>query len=261
METTPDNPSLHVGTSGWMYKDWGNTFYPPDLKTGHLPYFASEFSTVEVNTTFYHLPRTTTFQKWYKETPDHFVFSLKLSRYITHKLKLEQSREPLSRFMCRAVELREKLGPVLIQLPPFLRLDSAVFSKFLKSLAGVSKRTQTRFALEPRHHSWIENAETIRSLLKPNNIALVFPHSSKIPSFEPIDENLTANFAYIRFHGPSEFAASRYGAARLRPWATRIRAWKRKGLDVFVYFNNDVHGHAIHDARSLLKLIERTRAK
>jgi len=249
---------LRIGTSGWMYKDWGAAFYPREMKNGHLAYLAGEFNTVEVNTSFYHLPLKSTFKKWHDETPEDFLFAVKLSRYITHKKRLESVREPLERFIKRAKGMQDKLGVVLVQLPPFLRYDGALLRTFLASLRAVTKRNSfsARFALEPRHRSWMENAAGVRAMLTSHNVALVFPHSAKIASFRPEEENLTANFVYVRFHGPSEFAASRYGARRLAPWAARIRKWRRT-RDVFVYFNNDVHGHAIHDARTLNRLLAR----
>lgn len=247
----------YIGTSGWMYKDWGETFYPPELKKGHLSFLSQEFDTVEVNTTFYHLQPKSTFKKWHDETREGFMFAVKLSRYITHHEKLVSVKEPLERFMSAIVGLEEKRGPILIQLPPWLKFDEAVLERFLADLRKICDRKNIvpLFALEPRHKSWMEHAEIVRPLLKEQNIAIVFPHSSKIPSFEPVPENITADFVYVRFHGPSEFAASRYGPRRLRPWADRMLEWQRKKLTVFAYFNNDVHGHAIHDARTLIRQI------
>ena len=251
---------LYIGTSGWMYKDWGKTFYPKDMKKGFLTFLATEFDTVEVNSSFYHLPLASTFKKWCEETPKGFVLAVKMSRYITHVLQLRSASGPLNRFLSRAKHLASKLGPVLVQLPPFLKYDDAVLRSFLKNIKSAAKKQKmrVRWALEPRNSSWMlkENASAIRELLKKEkNVSLVFPHSSKIPSFEPTAENIVSDFVYVRFHGPSEFAASRYGARRLAPWARRIGAWRAKVLDVFAYFNNDVHGHAVHDARTLKKLL------
>ncbi len=245
---------VFVGTSGWMYKDWGKKFYPKDLTKGHLQYLAKEFCTVEVNSSFYHLPLGSTFTKWSEETPDSFVFAVKLSRYVTHRKRLHAVGEPIATFMERARKLGSKLGVVLVQLPPSLKYDEKKLDALLKLL----KRKRARFALEPRHPSWFDSAarEPILKKLKAAKVCLVFPHSAKIPSPDPDDAaNITADFMYVRFHGPSEFAASRYGAARLRPWATRIEAWRKQKLDIFVYFNNDQHGHAIDDARTLKKLL------
>jgi uncharacterized protein YecE (DUF72 family) len=250
-------PKLYIGTSGWMYKDWGKTFYPKDLHRGHLSFLAQEFSTVEVNTSFYHLPRASTFFKWASEVPSEFIFAVKLSRFITHQKKLAGVRAPLYNFFSRAKETGKKLGVILIQLPPSLPYDERLLKHFLADLQATTRRAKikARFALEPRHFTWMDNGKEVVELLRPEKIALVFPHSAKIPSFDPTPENITADFVYVRFHGPSEFAASRYGRARLKPWAVRIREWQEKNLDVFVYFNNDIHGHAIEDARTLKRLI------
>src|ERR1041385_1680866 len=120
---------VHIGTSGWMYKDWGKEFYPVDMKKGFLTFLAGEFNTVEVNSSFYHLPLATTFTKWYGEVSDTFIFAVKLSRYVTH-MEFENAREPLYRFLSRAKNLKEKLGPILIQLPPSRRFDEKLFKKF-----------------------------------------------------------------------------------------------------------------------------------
>jgi uncharacterized protein YecE (DUF72 family) len=241
---------IYIGTSGWMYKDWGAMFYPRGMKKGFLTYLAAEFNTVEVNSSFYHLPLASTFTKWKSEVPDNFVFAVKLSRYITHQKKLASVGRELNTFLARARKLSTKLGAILVQLPPFLKYDEKLLSNFVKLL----RNKRERFALEPRHATWFV-PETL-TLLKKSKVALVFPHSAKIPSPDPDDaKNITADFVYVRFHGPSEFAASRYGAVRLKPWAERIKQWQTKGLDIFVYFNNDIHGHAIIDARTLKKLI------
>jgi uncharacterized protein YecE (DUF72 family) len=255
--STLGDTGLHIGTSGWMYKDWGEEFYPKGMKKGHLQFLAQEFKTVEVNSSFYHLPLTKTFENWRSGTPDDFVFAVKLSRFITHQKKLKGVRLPLERFIDRAKHLEEKLGVVLVQLPPSLQFETKLLEKMIEDMRVVTKRADVsiRFALEPRHQSWIDAGSIVRTLLRPENVAIVFPHSRKIPSFAPEKNNVTADFVYVRFHGPSEFAASRYGPARLKPWAERIVEWRKRKIKVFVYFNNDIHGHAIHDARTLIRQI------
>jgi len=251
---------IRIGTSAWMNKDWGETFYPKELTEGHLTYFAERFPTVEVNTTFYHLPRKSTFQKWTEETPEDFVFAVKLSRYITHRKRLEGIREPLERFIKRASPMKEKLGVILVQLPPFLKYSKPLLRSFVESARVVTLRNYpVRFALEPRHVSWKDAGamEDIRALLKEAHIGLVFAHSANIMLYSPEQQNITSDFVYVRFHGPGEFGASRYGSRRLRPWAERMVAWSSQGLQVFAYFNNDEHGHAIHDARTLQFQIEK----
>jgi uncharacterized protein YecE (DUF72 family) len=257
MEQRKNTGQIYIGTSGWMYKDWGKTFYPKDMKSGFLEYLASEFNTVEINSSFYHLPLKSTFKKWYDETPSQFIFSTKLSRFITHQKKLVGVRVPLGRFMKNAKGLNDKLGVILIQLPPFLQFNEKILREFIISLNTIMKRNKLklRLALEPRHRSWLDNSAKVVEILQNKKIALVFPHSAKIPSFPPVDKNITSDFIYIRFHGPSEFAASEYGKKGLLPWVKRIKKWHSKGLDVFVYFNNDINGHAIKDARVLKELL------
>ncbi|MBV9349757.1 MAG: DUF72 domain-containing protein [Patescibacteria group bacterium] len=249
---------VHIGTSGWMYKDWGKEFYPEGMKKGFLEFLSSEFSTVEVNSSFYHLPLASTFSKWRSETPEGFIFAVKLSRYVSHFSKLTHTRTSIYRFLARARHLKEKLGPILIQLPPWQKFEEKQFSRFIEDVKAAEKRSKLklRFVIEPRHISFMkEHAPAVRKILKKAEIALVFPHSKKIPSFSPTSENILTNFVYVRFHGPSEWAASRYGSSRLAPWAARIREWSEKGIEVYVYFNNDIHGHAIHDARTLKRLV------
>lgn len=245
-----------------MYKDWGKEFYPADMKKGFLTYLANEFNTVEVNASFYRLPTLETFKKWYAETPDHFLFSVKLSRYITHIRRLEDVKQGLERFLNNATGLDKKLGVILIQLPPNIKYEEERLEKFFDDLNEITPTLpfRPRFALEPRNKSFMENREDLIKILKKQKIALVFPHSAKIPSFPAEDENVISDFVYARFHGPSEFAASRYGKELLMPWAEKMVHWLNRGLDVYAYFNNDSNGHAIHDARDLkecCKLVER----
>lgn len=251
---------IYIGTSGWMYKGWGRAFYPEGLKSGHLSYLARAFSTVEVNTSFYHLPKKSTFKKWSEETPLDFMFALKLSRYITHKKKLKGVRKPLETFVRHAKPIASKCGAVLVQLPPYLPYDERLLGKFLEDISVVTRRNYPlRFALEPRHRSWMkpENKAEAAAQLKATGVALVFAHSAKIPSYAPLEENITADLVYVRFHGPSEFGASRYGPRRLAPWAKRMRDWRDDGLDVYAYFNNDEHGHAVFDAQTLQDQVKR----
>lgn len=244
---------LFVGTSGWMYKDWGKTFYPEDMKKGFLTYLAGEFNTVEVNNSFYRLPSLDTFKKWHSETPDHFVFAVKLSRFITHIRRLKETRQPLERFLNNTIGLDKKLGIILIQLPPNLKFGVERLENFFGELDELASALPFRpkFALEPRNNSFLENREDLVKILKKAKVSLVFPHSKDIPSFLPEEENILSNYIYLRFHGPYEFAASRYGKELLMPWAEKTVHWLSRGLDVFAYFNNDTHGHAIHDARDL----------
>lgn len=253
---------IFIGTSGWMYKDWHDQLYPKTLKKDFLRFYSGEFDTVEVNTSFYHLPSASTFAKWHSETPTHFRFAVKLSRLITHQKRLKETNAELQRFFKNAKELGPKFGALLVQLPPSLPFRADVATTFFTSLRKAAKKEglpRLRVALEPRHKSWFapESLPTVRTLARTSKLALVFAHSTPFPSFEPTAENRTANFVYVRLHGPTTFASSKYGAARLRPWAKRLQEWHQQKLPVFFYFNNDVHGYAIRDARALMRLVEK----
>ena len=245
--------ALRIGTSGWAYS-WPR-FYPTGLPTeARLPFYASRFSTVEVNTSFYHLPRPATYARWLRETPPSFVFTLKASRTVTHGLRLVDADEPWSRFLAVARVLGARLGPVLVQLPPSFHAEPARLDRFLaltRTLAEDLGLPPLRVAIEVRHASWLRSA-AVADALRARSAALVFAHSSRFPY--PDEEPITAGFVYLRFHGPREWCSSRYGEEGLARWVPKIRAWRERGLDVFAYFNNDVHGYAPMDAGDLMRL-------
>ena len=259
MKKKPTAPKLHIGTSGWVYKSWHKMFYPENVKKEFLRFYSTEFNTVEVNTSFYHLPKRSTFEKWRSETLDDFIFGVKMSRYVTHIERLKVTQEPLDRFFAAAAGLSKKLGIILVQLPPSLRYDEKTFAAFIRRLdkARTIGRKKVRIALEPRHDSWFdeENMEAIRALMKKQGMSLVFAHSAVFPRYEPVDENILTDYVYLRFHGPKEFALSQYGRRRLKPWAEMIQKWRNKGLLVFAYFNDDAHRYAVKDAKILEELV------
>ncbi|HEV8129281.1 MAG TPA: DUF72 domain-containing protein [Candidatus Eisenbacteria bacterium] len=252
---------LHVGTSGWAYRGW-TRFYPRDLKpAGYLAWYSRQFATVEVNTSFYHLPLASTYHKWASETKAEFLFALKLSRYMTHIKKLKGVKMATRRFLSRALGLGTKLGPLLIQLPPKLHADPKRLARFLKSLESVAEglgAQRLRAAFEFRHESWFVSEEVLATM-RAHRAALVFPQSSRYPY--PANEPRTAPWLYLRFHGPRELFASKYGRKGLLPWATKIAAWLDEGSNVYAYFNNDAGGHAPEDARLLLDLVREAREK
>jgi uncharacterized protein YecE (DUF72 family) len=245
---------LYVGTCGWAYV-W-EQFYPDDLpRRRHLEYYAGQFGTVEVNYTFYRLPRTTTYQKWASETPEEFLFALKLSRFITHIKRLEGSKTAFRTFIRRAAPLGARLGPVLVQLPPSFALDMARLDRFLAKASEVGEERDQRLqlAFEFRHPTWFGNDNPALEVLEHHGAAFVCGHSSRYPY--PETEPVTGKFMYLRFHGPGEMFKSPYGRGGLRRWAPLIRQWLDDGLDVFAYFNNDEGGHAVRDARILVDLV------
>ena len=244
--------ALLVGTSGWAYRHWPR-FYPPDVKPPrYLAHYAGRFPTVEVNTSFYHLPLRTTYAKWAGETGPGFRFALKLSRYVTHIKRLAGVKAETRLFLERAEPLGAKLGPILVQLPPQLKADPARLERFLAMFRSLEEERgeRVRLAFEFRHDTWFQSEEALASLAR-HDAALVFGQSSRHPY--PVAEPLTARWVYLRFHGPREFCSSEYGREGLRPWAVTIARW-REGRDVYAYFNNDVHGYAVEDAALLTEM-------
>lgn len=250
--------SVHIGTSGWSY-NW-DAFYPPGLPASErLRFFSRCFSTTEVNSTFYHMPRVNTVEKWRDDTPSAFVFALKLNRRITHLKRLRDIQDPLREFLSRAIILGFKQGPLLVQLPPRFALDVPCLRDFLEVVNDLSRELRIpfpRLALETRHPSWYASSDEsneMMALLKTYQVAFVFAHSSRYPY--PRGEPITAGFVYLRFHGPKELFASKYEDGFLENTADKIKAWQREGLDVYVYFNNDVHGYAVENAMTLQEMV------
>jgi uncharacterized protein YecE (DUF72 family) len=238
-----------IGTSGWVYRHWAG-FYgaiPPDQRLEHI---SRVFPTVEINASFYALPTADRFARWAQQTPPGFVFAVKLSRDVTHVRKLVECREPVDRFLAAARHLGSKLGPILVQLPPSVRARPDRLGALLAHLreTGAAMDLAPRVAVEFRHASWIQSADT-RDVLRAHRAALVLAHSTRWP--RPDSEPLTAPWVYVRFHGTGP---GPYGVTRLRPWASKIRQWSAAGRRVYAYFNNDWEGHALRDARTLIRL-------
>jgi len=236
-----------IGTSGWHYKHWAGPFYPSDLRPdAYLGHYARHLATVEINSTFYRLPKAETLAAWRDATPEGFVFACKASRYITHMKKLRDPKESSRRFFAAIETLEEKLGPILFQLPPRWRLNLDRLSAFLKALpAG------PRAAFEFRDESWFEPA--VYELLARHKAAFCIYELAG--NLSPIE--VTADFVYLRLHGPGAAYRGSYDNDTLADWAARLLTWRKAGLDAFVYFDNDEKGHAVRDARRLSTMVER----
>ncbi|GGS92135.1 DUF72 domain-containing protein [Nonomuraea spiralis] len=232
-----------VGTSGWQYKDWRGVLYPDGVPQRlWLETYAAEFPTVESNNAFYRLPTPETFAAWRERTPAGFVMAVKASRYLTHIKRLAAPEEPVARLMAAAGELKEKLGPILLQLPPTLRADPARLDRCLGCFPdGV------RVAVEPRHDSWWTGE--VREVLLARRAALCWTDRLGRP-LTPLWR--TADWGYVRLHEGLAAPRPSYGDAALRSWARRVReaGWH----DVHVYFNNDQGGAAVRDARRFARL-------
>lgn len=236
---------LRIGTSGYTYGHWRGVFYPQDLPyRDFLKWYAQHFDTVEINSSFYHLPREKTYENWYSLTPKNFLFALKASRFITHIKKLKNCQEPLEIFLERAKILKEKLGPILFQFPPSWKLNLERLEEFLKL---IPKGLQT--TVEFRHESWFTN-EVYQTLGK-FNAALTFADT---PSY-PLVETVTADFVYLRFHGHKELYASNYSEGKLKSWARKIHKWGKTVKKVYAYFDNDAWGFAVNNATRLKILL------
>ncbi|MFI9597818.1 DUF72 domain-containing protein [Nonomuraea sp. NPDC052265] len=232
-----------VGTSGWQYKDWRGVLYPQGVPQRlWLETYAAEFPTVESNNAFYRLPSPETFAAWRARTPDGFVMAVKASRYLTHIKRLAEPEEPVARLMRAAGELKEKLGPVLLQLPPTLRAAPALLDRCLGCFPG-----GVRVAVEPRHDSWWTGE--VRDVLLARGAALCWADRLGRP-LTPLWR--TADWGYVRLHEGLAAPWPSYGDAALRSWARRVdeAGWR----DVHVYFNNDPGGAAVRDARRFARL-------
>lgn len=231
----------YIGTSGWHYDDWRQRFYPPKLaKTGWLEFYAQHFDTVELNNTFYRLPTETAFNNWYTRTPDSFVFAVKASRLITHLKRLKEIDEVNKNFMSRASLLKEKLGPVLYQLPPGLHRNDDLLERFLGT-----QPTGVKYVFEFRHQSWLK--EDVYEILRRQGAGIcVFD----MPGLScPL--TATSDFAYIRFHGSQNLYSSCYSDEELTGWAEGIKKLAGELERVYIYFNNDVQGYALKNAETL----------
>lgn len=236
-----------IGTSGWNYRHWAHgVFYPPECKPPDwLRFYADVFDAVEINNTFYHLPSPEVFASWHDSTPEDFTFAVKANRFITHVKKLAEPEVHVARFLTHAAELRKKLGVVLLQLPPFWKFNGERLAGLLEFTAGQSIVPKLRIAIEIRHPSWL--CDECYQLLRHHHAALAFADLPDCPVAGPV----TANFIYLRRHGPGTPYSAGYPTKAIREDATRIQSWLAEGRDVHLYFNNDAEGHAVRDARKL----------
>jgi uncharacterized protein YecE (DUF72 family) len=236
---------VHIGTSGWHYKHWRGPFYPADVPPPKmLGWYAERFDTVEINNSFYKVPTSEALAGWCRQTPPNFCFAVKASRYITHNRKLKESGETVERFLSQITELGKRLGPILFQLPPSWKVNLARLEQFLNYLPP-----RHHYVFEFRNDSW--NSQQVFDLLRRHNAALCMFELAGYQS--PME--LTADFAYIRLHGPGNKYQGDYTAAQLRAWANRIESWSKTLKHVFIYFDNDQAGFAAKNALELQNMV------
>jgi uncharacterized protein YecE (DUF72 family) len=240
---------VRIGCSGWNYQHWRDgVFYPPRLPASRwLDSYAETFDTVELNATFYRLPTRRSAARWAEETPEGFLFSVKVSRYLTHVVRLRDAGKHLALLLERVQPLAEgsKLGPLLWQLPPTFRRDDERLAAMLADLPDT-----LRHAIEFRHPSWLD--PTVLQLLRDHGVALVVGDRPDAPATRDLAS--TADFAYIRFHYGSAGRGGNYSQRELAEWAETIRGWSAD-RDVYGYFNNDWSGYAPRNAEILKRLL------
>jgi uncharacterized protein YecE (DUF72 family) len=265
---------VFVGISGYDYPPWRGVFYPAALPRARwLEYAAQRFDSIELNGTFYSLKTPPVFRRWRATAPGGgFVFAVKGSRYLTHLLHLKEPRRALANFYASGVlALGQATGPFLWQLPPRFRFDADRVGAFLEALPPSSRRAEE---LARRHDRRLPSRALLRSpvpvtyrhaievrdpsfatpelygLLRAANVALVVADTGgRFPALQVT----TADFAYVRLHGPRELYASGYTALELDRWAERVERWTAAGRDVYVYFDNDAKVHAPFDAAGLAR--------
>ncbi|HEX4274998.1 MAG TPA: DUF72 domain-containing protein [Bryobacteraceae bacterium] len=233
-----------IGTSGWHYKHWLGPFYPPALSTPRmLRYYTGYFDTVELNNTFYKLPAPASLSAWRDSTPEGFHFAVKGSRFLTHMKKLNNAEAGLKKFLDAACILGPKLGPILFQLPPNWEINLERLDAFLALLPrGV------RCAFEFRNATW-NIPRTYELLTRYHAAYCIYDLAGYLSRIE-----ITADFTYVRLHGPGGKYQGSYSNAALQEWARKISDWQRALSAVYVYFDNDDSGHAPRDALRLREL-------
>lgn len=272
------NEHTHIGISGWNYEPWRGTFYPEDLShKSELHYASRALNSIEINGTFYSLQKPKSFKHWYEETPAGFIFSVKAHRHITHIKLLKNAEEGVVNFFRSGIlELKEKLGPILWQLPPRMKFDSEKVESFLKFLpqdfSEVVKLAKSKkyrhwrkgadvsFKIDknrPLHHAMEVRNDSFKdkkfiALLKKYNVALVVADAE---GTWPYFEEMTSDFMYCRLHGRDQLYTSGYDKKAIDKWAKKLSSWRKK-RDVFVYFDNTDKVKAPVNAMTLSRLLK-----
>lgn len=238
---------IHVGTSGWVYPHWKGTFYPEELpEKDRLAYYAKRLGCVEVNNTYYRLLAPEVAKRWLEEVPPGFRFAFKAHRRITHMKRLLDAREPLDAFLGALAPLKERVGVVLFQLPPFMPFDPERLDHFLGLLP---QGEPWRYAFEFRHPSW-DNEQTWE-ILGAFGVAYCI---HDLDGWRP--RETTSDVAYVRFHGPAGPYRGRYTLETVGAWSAQARAWAAQGRDVWCFFNNDQAGYAAWNAIEMRGMVE-----
>ena len=243
--STPERGPIRIGCSGWVYKHWRGIFYAASLpQTRWFERYSEEFDTVEINNSFYRLPKPETFDKWRKQAPPGFCYAVKANRFLTQAKKLKDCEEPMERMMTAVQHLGDRLGPMLYQLPPSMKINLDRLETFLQILPR-----DVTSVFEFRNMSWYE-AETY--LLLDRYGASFCVHDMPGSTSNRI---AVGPIAYVRLHGGEGKYWGRYSDERLLSWTDWLLDQARQGRSCWCYFNNDIHGHAIDDPRTLKAMV------
>lgn len=235
-----------VGTSGWDYPHWRGVLWPEDLpRTRRFAHYAERFRCVEINRSFYGLPDARTFRRWREQAPRGFRYALKFSRYGSHRKRLRDPAATIDVFLAAAEHLGECLGPVLVQLPPRWRADPERLARFLEA---APKRV--RWAVELRDADWL--CDEVFELLAAHRAALCL--HDLLPRHPRL---VTTDWTYLRFHGTEALYRGGYSPQKLGATARWLRARRAEGVEAWVFFNNDLGGHAVRDALALQRYLRR----
>lgn len=239
---------IRIGTSGWHYAHWRGPFYPERLPVSKmLEHYIQHFDTVELNNTFYRLPQEKGLETWRETAPEGFLFAAKGSRFLTHMKKLKDAGPGIEKFFDRISPLGKKLGPIVFQLPPWWEVNPGRLEEFLELLPP-----RHQYAFELRNPTW-HTSEIYRILRRHRAAFCIFEIAGFRSDFE-----ITANFTYVRLHGPGGAYQGSYPRETLRAWAGRIREWRPDLRAIYVYFDNDQEGYAAENALSLKGLVGQT---
>jgi uncharacterized protein YecE (DUF72 family) len=236
--------NYRVGCSGWSYPHWRDRFYPHGLRQADwFKHYSATFDTVEINNSFYRTPSEELFKTWRQKAPEGFIYAVKVNRGITQFQKLSpDSYPPFLEFVRRAKQMGDRLGPLLLQLPPSLHRDDDRLSTFLAQPV-VAKQ---RIAIEFRHKSWFD--DQVYSLMRDHRVALVLSDFKELP----VPQVTTTDWTYVRLHGPSGGYWGSYPEDELREWANRLKSLCLNG---YIYFNNDMEAAAPHDALRMRQML------
>ena len=235
-----------LGTSGWTYRHWSGSFFPTTLDDARrLEFYAEHFPTVELNASYYRWPSDAAFASWARRLPPHFRLTVKAPKALTHVARLDDPAAWTARIATSLALLGDRAGPLLVQLPPSLHRDDALLDAFLSGMPP-----SVRVAMEFRHDSWLD--DEVFALLEARRTAYVVASGPKLTTVR----RATTDLAYVRWHGPD--GARRYGGCytdeALGEWAITLREWAARGRRVYGYFNNDIDGYAVANARTLTRL-------